>query len=417
MRILVTDGENRASLAITRSLGRAGHHVFVGEKTRSSLAQASRYCVERVLYDDPVFSPDGFVDSLADAVRTHQIDVLLPVTDITTFLVTRNRARFGACAVPFADADIVELAADKIALMESAAHLGVPAPRSVVVSDPGNVPQTDFSYPLVIKPRQSRVRTGARWVSTSVGYAHDREGLLRDLAARSPHDFPLMLQERIIGPGVGVFACYHEGRPIALFSHRRLRERPPWGGVSVLAESIPMCPLARESAIRLLDGLKWHGVAMVEFKRDVRDGVPKLMEINGRFWGSLQLAVDSGVDFPRLLVQGVETGRFEPQPAYRVGVRTRWLWGDVDSLLVSLFASAAAPEPPRRLRAAIQFLKFFGAGLHYDNPKWSDPMPFLFESYAWCRRTIKDALRSPGNPLNAPNALDAGPLAGSRKHR
>ena len=157
---------------------------------------------------------------------------------------------------------------------------------------------------------------------------------------------------------------------------------------------------------------------MVEFKRDVRDGVPKLMEINGRFWGSLQLAIDSGVDFPRLLVQGVETGTFEPQSDYRLGVRTRWFWGDVDSLLVSLFGSALAPEPPRRLQAMSQFMRFFGRGLHYDNPKWADPVPFLFESYTWLRRTLKDAVKAPDRVLDhAPNAIDSKSLAASRRNR
>ena len=131
-----------------------------------------------------------------------------------------------------------------------------------------------------------------------------------------------MLQERIVGPGVGVFACYRDGRPVALFSHRRLRERPPWGGVSVLSRERAAASRARASTPRrLLDELGWHGVAMVEFKQDVRDGIPKLMEINGRFWGSLQLAIDAGVDFPALLVRGVEPTRVEPQAPYRSGSR------------------------------------------------------------------------------------------------
>ena len=73
---------------------------------------------------------------------------------------------------------------------------------------------------------------------------------------------------------------------------------------------------------------------MVEFKQDERDGLPKLMEINGRFWGSLQLAIDAGVDFPALLLQPPDALPSTPLP-YRVGVRNRWFWGDVDSLLVS----------------------------------------------------------------------------------
>ena len=391
LRVLVTDGDNRAALAITRSLGRAGHHVFVGEKHGTALAHKSRYCAMRLIYADPVLSPCRFVESLMQAELEHRFDVIVPVSDITTFLLTRHRGRFQA-RIPFPEAKIVEHAADKVALIALANQLRIPTPGTVVVTAPDAEPAIDFGFPVVIKPRQSRVLTDAGWVSTAVRYAQDRAALFRDLRAAPPHEFPLMVQERIVGPGMGVFACYCEGRPIALFSHRRLRERPPWGGVSVLAESAPMCPIARDAAIKLLDALGWEGVAMVEFKRDERDGLPRLMEINGRFWGSLQLAIDAGVDFPRMLVEATRSELPEPSK-YPIGVRTRWLWGDVDSLLVSLFGGAAAPVRPSRVAAAANFLKFFGRNLYYDNPKWQDPMPFVAESVAWIRRTVRDAAR------------------------
>ena len=396
MRVLVTDGDNRASLAITRSLGRAGHEVLVGDKRHSSLAGSSRYCADRVLYPDPAYASEDFVAELADIVRSRKVDVLLPVADITTFLVTRNRTRFDAfCRLPFADADVIERAADKVALVSMAQRLNIPVPRYVVVSSPDAIPATDFGFPIVIKPWRSRISTPEGWVSAGVSYVKDRVALVRDLRSRPTHDFPVMLQERIEGPGVGIFACYKAGRPVALFSHRRLRERPPWGGVSVLCESTELCPQARDFAVRLLDSLGWQGVAMVEFKRDRRDSVPRLMEINGRFWGSLQLAIDAGVDFPKILVDdGADS---EPAPEYRIGVRSRWLWGDFDSLLLTLFGGARAPEGARegRLRALGQFLRFGGHNLHYENPRWDDLRPWAFETYRWFRRAAGERTAAP----------------------
>jgi len=392
MRVLVTDGDNRASLAITRSLGRAGHEVIVGERHRRSLAGSSRYCAARVRYPDPVRASDEFMTALAEIVRRRAVDVLLPVADITTFLITRNRARFeSSCRIPFADAHVIERAADKVGLLALAERLGLPVPQHVLVTSPDAIPSTDLGFPLVIKPWRSRIQTSAGWISTSVGYADDRKALVRDLRSRAPHEFPIMLQERIEGPGVGVFACYERGRAVALFSHRRLRERPPWGGVSVLSESTALCPQARDFAVRLLDALGWQGVAMVEFKRDRRDDVPKLMEINGRFWGSLQLAVDAGVDFPRILVEEGTAGSVSPD--YRVGVRNRWLWGDLDSLLLSLFGAGRAPAGvrPSRLSAIGEFLRFRGPDLFYENPKWDDLKPWAFETYCWFRRAARDA--------------------------
>jgi hypothetical protein len=154
-----------------------------------------------------------------------------------------------------------------------------------------------------------------------------------------------------------------------------------------------VCPKARTYATALLDELGWHGVAMVEFKQSLRDGEPRLMEINGRFWGSLQLAIDAGVDFPRLLVDGVRNGHFAPQPPYRIGVRNRWFWGDVDSLLLTLSGrSPSGGARPSRFRAILEFMKLGGRDLYYENPKLRDFRPWLFESAAWLRREARAAV-------------------------
>ena len=71
---------------------------------------------------------------------------------------------------------------------------------------------------------------------------------------------------------------------------------------------------------------------MVEF-RDDGIGEPCLMEVNGRFWNSLQLAIDAGVDFPRLWVSVLKGERVEQVSDYAEGVTLRWLWGDVKRLL------------------------------------------------------------------------------------
>jgi predicted ATP-grasp superfamily ATP-dependent carboligase len=394
LRILVTDGDNRAALAVTRSLGRLGHHVAVGEKHSPALAQTSRYCRERLTSPDPAKHDEAFVDWLERTVRSHKIDVLLPLTDITTILVTRHRRRFdGQCRVPFASADTIERAANKADVVRTAGRLGVPIPQTVFLETAGDLDahRSALSFPVVVKPSRSRVRTTSGWTSTSVSYARDLDELRREVGRRPAHEYPLLLQERVVGSGVGVFACYREGAPVAFFSHRRLREKPPTGGVSVLSESIRLCPVSRGHAERLLTELRWHGVAMVEFKKDERDGLPKLMEINGRFWGSLQLAIDAGVDFPKILLDTLGPSGEPPAADYRVGVRNRWLWGDLDSLLITLRTGHGAPGRGRLaggLRAVGRFLKFWEKDLYYENPRLSDLRPWFYETAQWFRRLV-----------------------------
>jgi predicted ATP-grasp superfamily ATP-dependent carboligase len=100
---------------------------------------------------------------------------------------------------------------------------------------------------------------------------------------------------------------------------------------------VPVSPQAQLYAQALLDELRWQGVAMVEFKMDQASQTLKLMEINGRFWGSLQLAIDAGVDFPFLLLRTMADEPVEPIGTYRIGVKSRWFLGDLDALLMRLF--------------------------------------------------------------------------------
>src|SRR6202000_289676 len=98
----------------------------------------------------------------------------------------------------------------------------------------------------------------------------------------------------------GFFGLGRRGRVVAYFMHRRLHEVPPSGGPSAMAMSW-RDPRLMDLGERFFAATEWHGPAMVEFKRARRDGQYYLIEVNPKFWGSLDLSIASGVDFPLLL--------------------------------------------------------------------------------------------------------------------
>jgi predicted ATP-grasp superfamily ATP-dependent carboligase len=392
MRILVTDGNTRSALAAVRSLGRRGHEVIVAATSQPSLAGASRHASGLATYPDPIANTQSFMPAIAQIVRERNIDVLMPMTEISTLLVTGERDLLPpGCRLPFPSVEVVDRAADKAYVLALADSLGIPIPRMQVIASAGDARahERSLTFPTVIKPARSRVRRGAGWISTSVAYAPTAAAMHAHLASLAPEAFPVLLQERIVGPGAGVFACCDHGKVIALFAHRRLREKPPSGGVSVLCESAPLDPVLADQATRLLGALGWHGPAMVEFKRDDRDGSARLMEINGRFWGSLQLSVDAGVDFPHLAAE-IAAGRTPPSPPeYRIGVRSRWLAGDLDALLMRLFHSDKTlnlpATHPGRMRSLWNFFLSNGRDLHYEIERSDDRGPASFE---WRRKIL-----------------------------
>ncbi len=387
--VFVTDGNSRAALAVTRSLGRAGYRVVVGERHQHSLAGASKYCVDSVDYPDPSTDEGAFLHALENAVRKHDVSVLLPVTDASTWLVAEHRARFERlCGVPLPDLTAIDRASDKAWVVKLALDLGIPVPHTTFLDDPQHLSEVGrgLAFPLVVKPRRSRMKACDGWQSARVSYAQRWDDLEQRVSHSHRLAFPLLLQERIEGSGVGLFTYIDRGEPVAWFAHRRIREKPPSGGVSVLCESIPVPVQPRVHAAALLKALQWQGVAMVEFKEDRRDGVWRLMEVNGRFWGSLQLAVDAGADFPLLVVGRCVGTNPAPFTDYRIGVRSRWWWGDVDSLLITL-RTGRGTNGHGRGRTLLEFLKLWSSTVRYENPRWSDLGPWWHETDAWLSRS------------------------------
>src|SRR5208283_2488478 len=133
---------------------------------------------------------------------------------------------------------------------------------------------------------------------------------------RSDNDESFVIQEFIQGEAYGFFALYRRGRIVASFMHKRIREVPPTGGPSSAAESVYDQRLL-SLGTRILDHLSWHGLAMVEFKKDSRTHDFRLLEINPKFWGSLDLAIEAGIDFPHLATQMVTMNNVAAPKPYR----------------------------------------------------------------------------------------------------
>lgn len=376
INILVLDANQRSALAVTRSLGKNPQlNVWTADSTHKSLAGASRYSKRYLRCPSPQSQPEEFLGWLSDAIRHHGFTFVFPVTEVSSQLLLMNPGHLGSCRLPFADYETVMSLADKGKLMQAAVAAGVPTPDFVLYQQADEVDIEGFdTFPVVIKPCLSKVWAGTHWIETGVTVVHNRESLQKTLDEKSINVCPFMIQSFIAGHGAGLFALYDRGKPVASFAHTRIREKPPWGGVSVVSESAAVSETLRHYAETLLDSVGWHGVAMVEF-RVGSDGTPYLMEVNTRFWGSLQLAVDSGVDFPQLLWQVACGTAIPQQDGYRVGQRLRWLLGDLDSLYITLGDSRYTRR--EKMMALIRFLRP-GTGRHEVN-RWDDPAPALQE--------------------------------------
>lgn len=392
-RVLVTDGEERAALAVVRSLGRAGHDVRVCSPRRRSLAGASRWAAAAEEVPSPLEEPGAFAAAVRALVARWRCGVLLPVSEASLLALLPRAERPPRVLLPFPGEATFRAICDKRRVLEAASRAGIAVPRQRVLERPEDrlaVQPFSVPFPAVVKPSRSvREDEGGR-AKQGVIHAPDWVRLrvvLEDLPASA---YPVLVQQRVVGPGVGIFLLVWDGRVRAVFAHRRLREKPPAGGVSVYRESVAPDPALVRKAAALLGAFRWRGVAMVELKVEEATGTPYLMEVNGRFWGSLQLAVDAGVDFPALLLEAAAGKPAGPLPAYRPGVRSRWWWGDVDHLLARLRRTpeelSLPPGAPGRLAEAARFARLWRPGDRGEVLRAADPAPALRETLDWLRR-------------------------------
>jgi predicted ATP-grasp superfamily ATP-dependent carboligase len=394
--ILVTDGDERAALAVVRSLGRAGHEVYVTSTSGRSIAGASRWCAGEFQTADPLALPELFLEEVSEVSRDTSARVVIPVTEASLLVTLPQREAFEPAILPFPEAKTFLAISDKSAVLGRARDLGIPQPSLAQVSSAtepwGLETRPDVEQTLVLKPARSVVEHREGRAKTSVVYADDEADAAAKLRSMDPSGFPVLLQRRIRGPGVGVFLLIWDGEVLASFAHRRLREKPPSGGVSVLRESIEAPPDLLESSIALLRSFGWQGVAMVEYKQEASSGEYYLMEVNGRFWGSLQLAIDAGVDFPRLLVSAAMGAPPSAVSEYRPGVRTRWLLGDIDHLVAHVREKARGPSQGRAagiLQAIRAFLLAFLPPVRQEVLRLSDPLPAYRECVGWVTSLIR----------------------------
>jgi predicted ATP-grasp superfamily ATP-dependent carboligase len=350
----VTDALLRKSVVVCQSLGRRGIEVVAGGTTRHSPTFYSRYCDQSVVYPCPVRAPEQFVEHILDYLRRNPQDVLLPTDDATLALVATHRDDFERVThVPIPSSEQLAYGLDKAPVMRVAARLGIPHPRTLLPANEAEVRALAerLQPPLVIKPRVSSGGRGIVYVTPT------------DDLSRRWHEvhqsFPLPMLQECVPNGrkfdVGLLID-QRGKCVASFVQEELRHFPIRDGLSTMQVSVHRPDLV-ERAEHLLGAIGWYGLAEVEFMEDPRTGKVLLLEVNPRFWASIQLAIACGVDFPYLLYRLARGKRIDEVHAYTVGRRCRWvLPGD----LLHFMANSD------RLRMDPSFFDFNASDTVYD---------------------------------------------------
>jgi predicted ATP-grasp superfamily ATP-dependent carboligase len=375
--ILILDGETRSALAATRALGKDGHNVTVAS-SQPSLASKSKFCKNALTYPNPSKEPEAFRRWVIEELKKNTYDVLLPVTDLSLSTLYDVESEVRAHTVfPFSDKSVFEEVRNKFCLIKKAEQYSIRSPKTLLVRHGDSLDTISLpSTPSVLKPVETLVSTERGMEKVGALYVQTIGELRKHLEKYPEGEF--LLQEHIEGTGVGVSVLFDDGRVLAHASHKRLLEKPPSGGVSVLSESIKTNQNLLGNIKLLLSSIHFRGVAMVEFKQ-TPSGEFILMEINPRFWGSLQLAIDAQVNFPCLLVETALNHTSSKITEGREGQRLRWELGCVDHGI-----SMLKMQPVGFLKKVLlsNYFSLF-SNTRPEILRLDDPRPFSFEMRAW----------------------------------
>jgi predicted ATP-grasp superfamily ATP-dependent carboligase len=359
---LVTDAHFRGPLAVIRSLGKKNIKICALSERKSAMGFHSKYCSEKLISPNPRIEPKSYLNFLLKIVKTGDYDCIIPYHTYTAFLLCKYKDIFSDYTkIPPPEFEIFYKVYNKTELLKIAFKNDIPCPESFFNDDIDSIISNIQKYPVVIK--SSKVH------SVEIGICRNQLELIDKYAEMTSNFGNCIVQEYI--PNGGEFGVYtlfdSKSEPLALTVQKRSRTIHEYGGISTLRETVKDEKLVK-SAFKLLKSVNWSGVAMVEFRVDARDGIPKLMEINPRLWGSLQLSILSGVDFPYLFYKMITEEKVNPSLCFKDGVLCRWLEGDIKNYT--------------NCKNKLKFiLDFFNPNIKYDVLSLKDFIPFIYCIY------------------------------------
>lgn len=360
-------------LAIIRDLGRHGVKVIGVARSEQALGLGSRYLHRGVVRADNVIA------QLRQLGKEIGPAALFAISEADIVMLNHERDALPGYRMMFADATRMERVLRKELTYAAAVDTGIFVPRTW---HPASIAQADEAarearYPVVLKWADPNaiaplLRQDGMTLE-KVQHCGDAQALTAALRRYQALGRYPMVQEYCDGYGLGQFVLMKDGEALYQFQHRRLHEWPPEGGTSTLCVSTPVSTKLMRQSIALLRALEWEGVAMVEYRYDPLTGRAALMEVNGRFWGSLPLACHAGASFPWYCYQALGLRQPIAASSYRSGVRCRFMTAETRRLLHLLMRPSPLAGRWRELAAYLS--EFLRPGACYFVHDWRDPLP------------------------------------------
>ena len=314
--VIVTYCWNRVGYNILRSLSAHGLKVWVADTSKNNICSKSKFCAGAFTYPDPFLKEREFIDILLSKIKELRPKVLLPTHD-ESVVIMRHREEFPVdLIIPYADAEMLVNIADKAWATQKAKEAGVPTPE--VYKKASDVTQ----FPCVFK---TVIGNSAK----TVFFPKNAEELCE--LVKKYKDEKTLIEEKIGGTDYSV-DCIRWNGFFMSSSYHALVTKTDGGGTTTQRE-IVSAPELEKYAKMLLDYVGYQGVCGIDFRWDPKNNRMAFIEVNARFTGGLATPITAGFDIPWVLYSLATTGKFVDAVSTRIGTKTKWILGDVITLV------------------------------------------------------------------------------------
>jgi len=313
------------ALGVVRSLGGKGIPLYLVSYEKTDMAHKSKYIRETFFLPHPEKNTDEFIKGLLGIGEKIGRAVVFAVDDPTLTVLSKNHDVLkSAFLFPSPGWSVIKRVINKDLTYEIAEREGIPYPKTMRldISAPLRTELLqEFTFPFLIKPVQSHTYYDAFKVKMTV--VSDMEALEAEFSRCRERQIDITVQEIILGnarQGFNFNSLCYNGRIQQGFTAHKIRMTANGYGVPTVVKSCEMVDKLREYSETLLTAIGYEGYSCIEYKYDERDGLYKLLEVNGRYNRSSLLSFKLGINFPWLEYNHLINGRSIAQHSYQKGV-------------------------------------------------------------------------------------------------
>ncbi len=388
--VLITYGWIRSSYAAMRNLKKHNVSVAVADTSKYGMCQFSRLKDSLDIYTSHYENEKKFIDDMNEICDARNIKKIFPSHNETE-IIGKYKDRFTKEQVSLVpNSEHCKVFNNKSEAYGLVKDLGIPVPQRIEYADPNNI--SNIISELKVKRVVIKLLTGNSGKGVFYADSGDEaqkqvKKLIKEFKLEK-HRYP-QIEEFVAGQGFGCSVLFWKGKLITTFTHKRIREKIKTGGTSTFRESSSHRGI-EDAAIKIFKSIGWHGLAMSEFKVCPETNKFWFIEVNPRMWGSIPLAIDSGVEFPYLLylcsTEGPEAAiEYHQRSHLKLNWKAKWLLGEFFIVFQEILSL--------NLRNIFKILSKRADSL--DDFHKDDPSAFFGQAIAYLHKGIKGMSLNP----------------------